>query len=60
MRDVEHAGLCAPGSMDQLGDCLLWGSSGVGEERRDVELHAGQHLHHVKEGRAQVGALALK
>ena len=60
MGDVEDARLGAPGCVDQLGDCLLWGAGRVGEERRDVELDAGQGLHHVEEGGAQVGALSLK
>ena len=60
MGDVEDPRLGSPRSVDQLGDGLLGGARGVGEEGGDVQLHTGQGLHQVKQAGAQVGALPLK
>ena len=60
MGDVEDPRLCSPRSVDQLGDGLLGGARGVGEEGGDVQLHTGQGLHQVEQAGAQVGALPLE
>ena len=60
MGDVEDPWLGSPRSVDQLGDGLLGGARGVGEEGGDVHLHTWKGLHQVKQAGAQVGALPLE
>ena len=60
MGDVEDPRLGSPRSVDQLGDGLLGGARGVGEEGGDVHLHTGQGLHQVEKAGTQVGTLPLE